>query len=198
MNMKRENTGRLVRLGMLAALSLLLVYFIRFPIFPSAAFLEYDMADVPILIGTFLYGPLWGLVLAAVVSSLQWLLVSQSSGFIGALMHFFATGSYVLAAGLIYRHWRCRAGAVGGLLAGSLAMIGMMIPLNLIFTVGFMGVPRQVVVDMLVPVIIPFNAIKTVANGLLTFLLYKSVARVLRLEQPVACPTGKPRASNEQ
>lgn len=196
--MKRDNTGRLVRLGMLAALSLLLVYFIRFPIFPSAAFLEYDMADVPILIGTFLYGPLWGLVLTAVVSTLQWLLVSQSSGFIGALMHFIATGSYVIFAGLIYRRWRCRTGAITGLIAGSLAMIGMMIPLNLIFTVGFMGVPRQVVVDMLVPVIIPFNAIKTMANGLLTFLLYKSVARVLRLEQPVACPTGKPRASGEQ
>ena len=107
--MKRENTGRLVRLGMLAALSLLLVYFIRFPIFPSAAFLEYDMADVPILIGTFLYGPLWGLGLTAVVSGLQWVLVSQSSGPIGALMHFIATGSYVIVAGLIYRHWRSRS-----------------------------------------------------------------------------------------
>jgi riboflavin transporter FmnP len=133
-----------------------------------------------------------------VVSTLQGLLVSQSSGVIGVMMHFFATGSYVILAGLIYRRWRCRSGAITGLLAGSLAMIGMMIPLNLIFTVGFMGVPRQVVVDMLVPVIIPFNAIKTVANGLLTFLLYKSVARVLRMEQPVACATGKPRASNEQ
>jgi riboflavin transporter FmnP len=41
---------------MLAAISLLLVYLIHFPIFPGAAFLEYDMADVPILIATFLFG----------------------------------------------------------------------------------------------------------------------------------------------
>ncbi len=181
--MKRENTNRLVHLGMLAGLSLLLVYIVHFPIFPGATFLEYDMADVPILIGTFLYGPLWGLALTAVVSVLQWLLISPASGWIGAMMHFCATGTFVLAAGLIYSRWRSRKGAVAGLLSGALGMILMMIPLNLIFTVHFMGVPREVVVDMLAPIIIPFNAIKTVANGTLTFLLYKSVARVLRIER---------------
>ncbi len=181
--MKRENTNRLVHLGMLAGLSLLLVYLIHFPIFPGATFLEYDMADVPILIGTFLYGPLWGLALTAVVSVLQWLLISPASGWIGALMHFCATGTFVLAAGLIYSRLHSRKGAVIGLISGAVGMILMMIPLNLIFTVHFMGVPRQAVVDMLAPIIIPFNAIKTVANGTLTFLLYKSVARVLRLER---------------
>lgn len=181
--MKQENTNRLVHLGMLAGLSLLLVYIIHFPIFPGATFLEYDMADVPILIGTFLYGPLWGLVLTAVVSVLQWLLISPASGWIGALMHFCATGTFVLVAGLIYSRWRSRKGAVIGLLLGALGMILMMIPLNLIFTVHFMGVPREAVVGMLAPIIIPFNAIKTVANGTLTFLLYKSVARVLRIER---------------
>ena len=181
--MKRENTNRLVHLGMLAGLSLLLVYLIHFPIFPGATFLEYDMADVPILIGTFLYGPLWGLALTAVVSVLQWLLISPASGWIGALMHFCATGTFVLVAGLIYSRLHSRKGAVVGLVFGALGMILMMIPLNLIFTVHFMGVPREVVVDMLAPIIIPFNAIKTVTNGILTFLLYKSVARVLRIER---------------
>ena len=67
----RFNVDRLAKLGMLTGLSILLVYAIHFPIFPSASFLEYDMADVPILIGTFLYGPWWGLALTAVVS-LRW------------------------------------------------------------------------------------------------------------------------------
>lgn len=33
--------------GMLAALSIVLVYVIHFPIFPAASFLEYDPADIP-------------------------------------------------------------------------------------------------------------------------------------------------------
>lgn len=179
----RENTKRLARLGVLAAISLLLVYLIRLPIFPSAAFLEYDMADVPILIATFLFGPWWGLMLTAVVSVLQWLLVSQASGWIGALMHFFATGAFVLVAGHIYRHRRTRKSAIAALFSGAVVMVLMMIPLNLIFTVHFMGAPREVVVGMLGPIIIPFNAIKAGINGLLTFILYKATAHVLRLER---------------
>ena len=113
-----NSTNRLVKLGMLAALSILLVFLIHFPIFPAAAYLEYDMADVPILIGTFLFGPWWGLLLTAVVSVLQWVLVSPASGWVGAIMHFFATGSCVLVAGLLYRRKHTRGGAVLALLAG--------------------------------------------------------------------------------
>ena len=42
--------GRLAKLGLLAALSIVLVFFIHFPIFPTAKFLEYDPADIPIMI----------------------------------------------------------------------------------------------------------------------------------------------------
>ena len=74
--MRNKNAiDRMVKLGLLTALSILLVYLIHFPIFPSASYLEYDMADVPILIGTFLFGPLWGLLLTFAVSLLQWVLV---------------------------------------------------------------------------------------------------------------------------
>ena len=169
---------RLVKLGMLTALSIILVYAIHFPIFPSAAFLEYDMADVPILIGTFLYGPWWGLALTAVVSLLQWLLVSPQSLWVGAVMHFLATGSYVVAAGLIYQHNKTRTASLFGMALGALLQTLMMIPMNLIFTVHFFGVPREAVIALLPSAIIPFNAIKTVANSILTFLLYKRVARL--------------------
>ena len=64
MNTKtKQNTLRLATLGMLAALAVLLVALIHFPLIPAAPFLEYDPADVPILIGTFLYGPWAGLCL---------------------------------------------------------------------------------------------------------------------------------------
>ena len=49
--------GRLAKLGLLAALSIVLVFFIHFPIFPTAKFLEYDPADIPIMIATFAFGP---------------------------------------------------------------------------------------------------------------------------------------------
>ncbi|MBA4348129.1 MAG: ECF transporter S component [Clostridiales bacterium] len=175
---QRTTIDRMVKLGMLTALSIILVYAIHFPIFPSATFLEYDMADVPILIGTFLYGPWWGLALTAVVSVLQWLLVSPQSLWVGAVMHFLATGSYVLVAGLIYQRSKTPTAALIGMALGAVTQTLMMIPMNLIFTVHFFGVPREAVVALLPTAIIPFNAIKTVANSILTFLLYKRVAKL--------------------
>ncbi len=173
---------KLVRMGILTAMSIVLVYFIHFPIFPAAPFLEYDMADVPILIGTFLFGPAAGLMLTLAVSILQGVLVSSGSGIIGIMMHVFATGAYVLVAGNIYKHHRSMKGALLAIICGAATMIIMMIPLNLIFTGYFMGTPMNVVWELMFPVIVPFNAIKAVANGALTFMLYKSVAKVMRLE----------------
>ena len=178
----RKNVDRLVKLGMLTALSIILVYAIHFPIFPAASYLEYDMADVPILIGTFLFGPWWGLGLTAAVSVLQWLLVSPGGMWVGAVMHFCATGSNVIAAGLIYRKMRSRKGALIGMGVGAVLQTLMMVPMNLIFTVNFFGVPYETVVALLPTAIIPFNAIKTVGNGIITFILYKHAAKILRIE----------------
>lgn len=181
--MKNMTQRKLVTLAMLAGLSIVLMYLVRFPIIPGAAFLEYDMADVPILIGTFLFGPVSGLILVAIVSVVQGLTVSAASGWIGIVMHLIATGTFVIVAGLIYRWIQTRKGAVWGLVMGSIAMTAIMIPLNLIFTVMFLGVPHDAVVAMLLPAIIPFNLVKAGINSALTFFVYKPVSKVMKLEK---------------
>ena len=182
--MNRTYVDRVVKLGLLAALSVLLAVTIRFPIFPAAPFLEYDMADVPVFIGTFLFGPWWGLLLTAVVCVLQGLTVSAGSGVIGVLMHFFATGGFVLVAGFLYRAQKYHTfkGALLSLACGCVTWVLLMIPLNLIFTGWFMGTPTSVIWSMMGPVILPFNAIKAVGNSAITLLLYKSIGRVLKKE----------------
>lgn len=63
---RRTGTIRLAKMGMLVAIAVVLVYLIHFPILPMLPFMEYDPADVPIMIGTFAFGPLAGIVLTAV------------------------------------------------------------------------------------------------------------------------------------
>ena len=147
---------------------------------------EYDMADVPILIGTFMYGPAAGLLLTGVVSLLQWLLVSPQSGWVGALMHFLATGGFVLVAGFLYRKFHTRKGAALSLLLGGLTMTALMVPLNLWLTVHYNGAPLEAVQAMIWPIIIPFNLIKAGVNGSVTFLLYKRIGKLLRMEPEAA------------
>ena len=66
---RNHNTVRLAKMGMLVAIAIVLVYFIHFPIFPAVAFLEYDPADIPILMGTFAFGPVAGILLTVVTGS---------------------------------------------------------------------------------------------------------------------------------
>ena len=109
-----SKTLKIVKMGVMVAISVALVYLIHFPIFPAVSFLEYDPADIPILIGTFAFGPLAGLVLTVVTSVVQGLTVSAGSGLYGILMHVIATGVLVSVSGGIYHKNKTRKTAVIG------------------------------------------------------------------------------------
>lgn len=174
----REKTVRLAKMGMLVAISIVLVYFIHFPIFPAVAFLEYDPADISILIGTFAFGPLAGILLTVVTAVIQGVTVSAASGLYGIIMHVISTSVLVLVSGLIYKYNKTRKGAVIALLCGVAAMTLVMIGANMIITPLFMGVPRNIVWSLM-PFIAGFNAIKAGINSVVTFLLYKRISGFL-------------------
>ncbi len=174
----REKTVRLAKMGMLVAISIVLVYFVHFPIFPAVAFLEYDPADISILIGTFAFGPLAGILLTVVTSVIQGVTVSAASGLYGIIMHVISTSVLVLVSGLIYKYNKTRKGAVIALLCGVAAMTLVMIGANMIITPLFMGVPRNIVWSLM-PFIAGFNAIKAGINSVVTFLLYKRISGFL-------------------
>ncbi len=176
----KQNLRKITVMAMLAAIAVVSVYFIKFPLLPSAPFLEYDIADVPVLIGTMLFGPSAGLVILLITSAIQSFTVSSSSHIIGFLMHFCASGALVLVSGLMYKKIGGKKGMAAGLTVGSLVMTAVMIPLNLIFTGIFMGTGVEAVVELLIPAIIPFNLIKAGLNSVLTFVLYIPVSKIYK------------------
>lgn len=177
-NKTRKNILKMVQMAMLIAISLVLMMLIRFPIFPAAAFLQYDMADVPVLIGTMLFGPLSGLLILVIEAFLQAFLLA-GDGWVGFLMHVIAQGVFVLIAGLFYRKWNNIRGMAAGLILGSLCATLMMIPLNYIFTVHFYGVPLEALNDLMLPAVIPFNLIKMGGNSLITAVVFIPLQRYL-------------------
>lgn len=175
----QRTTRKITSMAILIAISITLVYLIRFPLIPSAAFLEYDPADVPILISTFAFGPLAGLAITVVASVIQGFTVSITSGLYGILMHIIATGTFVIIAGFFYSKHKSRKQAVIALIAGTIAMTVVMTGANLVVTPFFMKVPVDVVKGMLVTAIIPFNLLKAGINSIITFFVYKSVSKYL-------------------
>lgn len=174
-----NKTRKLTTMSVMTALSVILVAMIHFPIFPAVAFLEYDPADVAILICGFAFGPGAGIAVTLVASMIQGLTVSAQSGVYGIIMHVLATGVYVTVSSLLYSRHKSKKMAAISLLAGSLAMTATMFGANLLVTPYFMmGAVNAgtigAVLDLM-PFILLFNLIKSLGNGLITFLLYKHV-----------------------
>ncbi len=175
--MQNSSVRRLSVLAMLAAAAVVLCVCLRFPLFASAPWLEYDAGDVPLIFAAFLYGPWWGLAVTAVVCVIQGFTVSAASGWIGIVMHLCATGALVVTAGLLYAarqnrpHW--------AMIFGALAAILLMIPLNLWLTPLY-GTPVEAVRALLLPAILPFNAVKFGVNTLAAWLLYRPMEKYIR------------------
>jgi riboflavin transporter FmnP len=170
------NTKKLAVMAMFTAIAAALITLVHFPLFPAAAFLQYDPADVPILICAFAYGPAAGLAVTLIASFIQAFFLG-GDGIYGFLMHVIATGTLTLTASLLYRRKHTRVGAVAGLICGTLAMGLVMLLANHFITPFFLQVPAEMVDSMLLPIILPFNLLKAGINSLLTFFVYKPISR---------------------
>ena len=166
------------KMAMLVAVSIVLVALIHLPIFPAVPFLEYDPADIPILIGTFAFGPGAGILLTLVTSILQGVTVSAASGVYGIIMHVIATSALTLTAGLIYSKNKSKKSAIIALVAGTLVMVVVMIPANMLITTRFMGLTLEALMPFM-PWIIAFNLVKAGINSVVTFLVYKRISPFL-------------------
>lgn len=168
-------TKKIAGISLMTALAVILALIMHFPIFPAATFLEYDLADVPIFISTFAFGPAAGFITALLACIIQGTTVSASGGIIGILMHLLATGGFTIVAGLIYKFRKTTNGLIISCVIGDIVWIGAMIFFNIFLTPIFMGTPREAVIAMLLPIILPFNLIKAVVNTLIALLLYMTL-----------------------
>lgn len=172
------DTRKAMLTAMLSAIAVILAISFHVPIIPAAAYLEYDMADIPILFITLSLGIPYGLISTIVVSVLQGIAAS-ASGIIGIIMHIFATSILVIVSGLIYKHFNSIIGLIVALIVGVIAWVVGMVIFNIIFTPIFLGTPRQAVIEMIVPITIPFNVIKAGANSVAGAILYLSLSPIL-------------------
>lgn len=178
--MKKENIRKITFLGMGAALTVALIFFIHFPMFPMVAFLEYDPGDIPIYFCTFILGPIPGFILTVVACIIQGVTVSAASGWIGILMHIFATGSFTLVAGFIYSRKKTTVWLFLGTAVGLIVTVITMVAWNLLLTPVFMGIPVSAVIEIM-PYIIAFNVIKVSVNAGVSVVIYKSIYKFIKI-----------------
>ena len=174
-----EKTKKITIIGMLCAVSYLVMMVGRVPLVPAVSFLKYDPKDVIIVIGGFIFGPMVSFLISLIVSVVEMLSVSET-GIIGLIMNVIATCSFACIAAFVYKKKHTMSGAILGLGLGIICMTAVMLLWNYFITPIYMGYPREAVVELLLPAFLPFNLIKGGINLGITLLVYKPIVTALR------------------
>ncbi|MBR3850372.1 MAG: ECF transporter S component [Oscillospiraceae bacterium] len=191
-------TKNITMLALFSAVSYAVMYLSKMIPINVLGFLTFDLKDVVIGLAGFIYGPLYIAAVSVIVSLIEMLTIS-STGPWGFLMNVLSTCFFLCPAALFYRRRRSVSGAVLGLILGAILMTAAMLLWNYLVTPIYMGMPRQAVAELLLPVFLPFNLIKGGINAAMLLLLYKPIVTALRSAHLIsASPDGSRTVSGSQ
>lgn len=172
------STRKLVLLALFTALSLI-VSFIEFPIFPAAPFLKYDPSAVVAAFAAYGFGVGAGLIVGIISAAIHGLIMGDPWG---SLMTIIAVACWIVPIALVYRVKKTRAGLVIGLIVGSVLSLAGAIVGNLVITPIYTGTSVETVAAMILPILLPFNALKIVINDVLAFVLHAPIQALTEKE----------------
>lgn len=196
---RTTNTTRtIVCVGMLAAISTILMLF-EFPLpFIAPGFYELDFSEVPIMIGAFALGPVAGVLTELVKILLNLVINGTNTAFVGEFANFVMGCAFVVPASVIYKRKKNRQHAMIGLAAGTVIMSAAAVFINALvllpaYAKAF-GMPVDAFVQMGTAInpaingiwtfvflaVAPFNLIKGVLVSVITVLLYKHISPILK------------------
>ena len=172
-NTNRWSTKQLVTMALMCAISIVLS-FIEFSIFPSAAFLKLDISLVPAAVVGFAYGPVSGVVVGLVCALAHAVITGN---WVGAIMNTIMTLAIVVPSGAIYSRFRTFKGAIVSLVVGAVVMVALAGPANILVDPLY-GIPTEAVFEFM-PIIIAFNVIKSIVIAALTGIVYKAISNLI-------------------
>lgn len=190
---QKSRTHKLAVTAMLSAAATVLMA-LDFPIpFLIPPFVKMDFSELPALLAAFSLGPAWGAAVCLVKNLIN-LTMSSTNG-VGELCNLLIGLCFVIPAGLIYKRWKTRWGALIAALAGAALMAVCSVPVNYFISYPFytsfmpletiIGMYQSLIpsVDGLLACLVIFNAPFTLLKGLLDtalcFLIYKPLSPLL-------------------
>lgn len=181
---------------MLSAVAYVLM-FLEFPIpFLIPPFIKMDFSELPALLASFAYGPLWG-VAVCLIKNLIHLMNTQSGG-VGELSNFILGAVFVAAAGIVYIKFHTKKGALVGSLIGAAVMgvISVFTNYYVVYPIYTNFMPMEAIIgayQLILPSVkdlwqcllifnLPFTIVKGLISVLITMFIYKPLHRVLKGE----------------
>ena len=193
---KLMTTKNMAKMGILGAVAgLLMLLEIPLPFAPS--FYEVDLSEVAVLLGAFSMGPVAGVIIEAIKILINFVITGTATAGVGELANFIVGCCLVVPAAIIYNKNKRIKNAIVGILVGIFAMtlVGAILNYYVLIPVyaSAFGMPIETIIamgtklnpnidslwDLILLANVPFNIIKGILSGLITFLLYKRLSPIL-------------------
>ena len=195
---KLFTTKNLVLIAMFSALAVVLHIFDFAIPFIAPDFYKIDLSEIPVLIGSFIMGPVAGVIIEAIKIVLKLLIKGTSTAYVGDLANFVIGCCLVVPASWIYQKNKTKKGAFIGMAVGTLIMAAAGAVINYAILIPFyvkaFGMPLDVIIGMGAKInplisnkwtfvlicVVPFNIVKGVIDGLITAIIYKRISTFIK------------------
>ncbi len=194
-------TRKMAMVGMFSALATILML-IEIPIPFAPDFYKLDFSELPILIGTFAFGPAAGVMMEFIKIILKLLVKGTSTAFVGELANFAVGCSLVLTASVIYNFKRTKKGAFAACIVGTIVLTIFGTAFNAVYLLPTFAKMYKMPLEALLAMgsavnplckegsmlsfvavcVAPLNLIKGLANSVVVLLVYKPLSPILKGE----------------
>lgn len=193
------STRKVAMIGMFSAIAMILHLF-DFPLPFAPGFYKLDFSELPILVGTFAFGPAAGVMMEFVKIMLKLLIKGTSTAFVGDLANFVIGCSLILPASVIYAFRKNKKSAILACITGTLIMTVFGTAFNAIYLLPafskLYGTPLDQllalgtavnplaregsIVSFVAACVAPMNLIKGASVSLVTLLIYKPLSPIIK------------------
>lgn len=191
---KNKHLRAVCATGILSALAFVLMM-IEIPLsFIIPSFIKLDFSELPALIASFAYGPVWGVAVCLIKNLMHWPI--GSTGGVGELSNFLLGAVFVFIAGLIYKIHKSKKSAFLGSALGAvvMAVIGIFTNYYIVYPIYTAFMPMEAIIGMYQAILpsvdnlwealiifnTPFNIFKGLIDTVICILIYKKLTPILK------------------
>lgn len=193
------STRKMAMIGMFSAVAMILHLF-DFPLPFAPDFYKLDFSELPILVGSFAFGPAAGVMMEFIKVLLKLFIKGTSTAFVGDLANFAIGCSLILPASVIYAFRKSKKTAILACCAGTLILTLFGTAFNAVYLLPafskLYGLPLETLIGMgsavnplvsegsiitfVIACVAPLNLIKGASVSIVTLLIYKPLSPIIK------------------
>ena len=177
-NQQTKNLNKLIKIALLSAIAVVLMYFDFIIPFIPFSWLKIDLSDVPALMGAFAFGPMAGVVIELLKNILIIIVKGSETMLVGQLANFIVGCAFVVPAAWVYHRNKSKKSAILGMLLGTLSIeiVGILANIYILLPAFGMAMAKDELIKYVTIGLIPLNGLKSILVSVITYILYKRVS----------------------